>query len=510
MQWTNNPYVDIGLSAILAFCDKDEPEELTEADLNTVANWIAENYPRNPLKSFLTIVFPNSPFTNATTKDDKRRTQIQNLLFSYREIADDSSERCVLTGDKVTSRQLAEDHPIGRAYRQHVPLIMGEGHINFFPQGDSGLPIAGWALLCIQAFPLGCAKVGSRLLAVHASNPRMTQLFASHFLEENLKRIDLAQKAQSEGMPASSFTFGTAIANVLTEIFTKSSFYQDESGLPSLTAYHFTNYGSNPAVSIYHLPLGVMRFLRRANGGSYQALWGKVVQGAWQSDEPKVPKTKKNAAPAEASSAKPDKPRKNYLYEDLLKLPDNAAHFLRVYFLRKAARYARQNDQDPRGEYSTAKQANLVSWDLTQLFLTEVMNMDKTRIEQIRQFGDTLAEYISTQNDKNLFQSFYAEMDYLRFRNDLIRKSTKWSQKGNPPLLSFDQYVDIFEPGERFSKYEWTLARDLVLIRLIERLHSMGWLGALPNDPLLRDLVKDENQLDLVNESKEIFFDETN
>jgi hypothetical protein len=37
-------------------------------------------------------------------------------------------------------------------------------------------------------------------------------------------------------------------------------------------------------------------------------------------------------------------------------------------------------------------------------------------------------------------------------------------------LVTFDQFVSIFEEGEELPYRDWKLARDLLLIRVIERL----------------------------------------
>jgi len=51
-------------------------------------------------------------------------------------------------------------------------------------------------------------------------------------------------------------------------------------------------------------------------------------------------------------------------------------------------------------------------------------------------------------------------------------------KRGNPPFLTLDNYVSVFEEGEDLARVDWRLARDLVLIRMVEQLHANGWLGA--------------------------------
>src|SRR5207245_9004151 len=113
-----------------------------------------------------------------------------------------SEELCVFTGRPAMGLSLSlkegkDQLPPGRAYRQHIPLITGEGIINFSPWGDPGLPVSGEALLCLQFFPMGCRKCGGRLLAIHSDNAEVIFEAASEALHENMRAISLA-KAQGE------------------------------------------------------------------------------------------------------------------------------------------------------------------------------------------------------------------------------------------------------------------------------------------------------------------------
>jgi len=68
-----------------------------------------------------------------------------------------------------------------------------------------------------------------------------------------------------------------------------------------------------------------------------------------------------------------------------------------MYLLRVPKRNSMQ--VDPRRSYNLRKDIDLVSWRLTELFLREVIRMEKERIEEIRKLGDTLAAYVKEQDD---------------------------------------------------------------------------------------------------------------
>jgi len=61
--------------------------------------------------------------------------------------------------------------------------------------------------------------------------------------------------------------------------------------------------------------------------------------------------------------------------------------------------------------------------------------------------------------------------DYQELRTRLIRADYDQIAK-HEPLFTLDQFVAVFENSN--SQYTWVLARDLLLIRIIERLHERG------------------------------------
>mgnify|MGYP001409817466 CR=1 FL=1 len=117
--------------------------------------------------------------------------------------------------------------------------------------------------------------------------------------------------------------------------------------------------------------------------------------------------------------------------------------------------------------------------------------MEKEKIEQIRKMGDALAKYVSNENDRRFFATFFKESRYDYLRNALIKANLAYVKQGNSPFLELDPYIAVFEDGEEMAGREWKLARDLVLIRMIEQLHISGWLSknqdAIPTENLQED-----------------------
>lgn len=469
LRYTGHPFVDVGVATIAAFAGKRDPTTLTEADLDAIADYMEANYVVDPLKSFLTVAFPNSGYTQPAYEShpEKRQVYAQRVLRAYRAETPIGDAQCVFTGEPVPDIALDVDGRLagGRTFRQHVPLLTGVGVINFHPYADAGLPVSGKALLALQAFPLGCAKVGGRLLAVHSDDPNLTYQFARRFLEHNRRAIHTAQQAGDKKLPEYPRRPGTLVVEILLGLEQEWLATTSESWTASLTAYHLTNSGQGVALDIYHLPMEIGDFLRTAMTPLYRSDWDALCARGW---EISTTRRRRN------EEAEPFSPRYNVLYEDLFRLPEDSERFIRRYFLRTPERGVKAGD--PRSTYSVKGEANLVSWELTVLFLRKVVNMNKERIEQIRRLGDALADYVNTENDRRFFHAFLTAQRYETLRAILLRASIARLKQNQAPLVTFDDYIAIFEEGEDLPHSDWRLAKDLVLIRMVEQLYQKEWI----------------------------------
>ena len=468
LEYTGHPLVDVGIATITAFADKRKPGELTKADLDSVVDYITREYVQDPLKSFLTVAFPNSGFTQPAYNNtpEKREMYAERVLRNYDDdtpLLDD--EMCVFTGKPAVDVAFGIGEkkllPQGRAFRQHIPLLTGENVINFHSYGDAGLPVSGEALLAIQAFPLGCAKSGGRLLAVHSDNPRLMLHFAQSYLERNRTMIGLAQEAGSKKMEEPHYRRGTLLIETLLKADIRQREEHEDEKPFSLTAYHLTNSGQGVDLDIYHLPLQIIGFLREMGSADYRTQWHRIVHRAWETEPQKKRKKGDDGQ---------FRPQQNWLYEDILRLydglfllPDKARQFLQTYFLRRALNYARADQGDPRAGYGLTNDIDLVSWNITASFLRRVYNMEKERVEEIRKMGDKLADYVSSQNDRRFFLNFFRERNPNNVRTLLIRTNLEHVNRGNEPIVTLDPYIEVFEEGYELAKPDWWLARDLGL-----------------------------------------------
>ncbi|MGQ9928015.1 MAG: type I-B CRISPR-associated protein Cas8b1/Cst1 [Chloroflexaceae bacterium] len=486
LHYTGHPLLDVGLAALAAYARKSRIAHLTDKDLDQAASYIEQNYVRPPLRGHLTMAFTSnawfaqdafnpdkpelSPQQRAQRQATRDRWAANHLRQWQPPLLSCGGERCVFTGLPAATRELSGKLEAGRIARSQMPLLQGDDAINFFTGGAPGLPVAPHALLALQFMPMACAKVGVGLLAVHADSEGLTLAFANAFLEQNLRAVALAQSLGEDKLPGTPRALRTLLVEELLRIEERRLREARRSeGPASITAYNFNN-GRTPQLAIYHLPLQITRFLRAVYTPAYIHTWRLLVDRGWQRP---ITRPGKKDAPGEAMPA-----RHNYLFEDLFTLPQEARRFVRTYFLR--VRSSSRFEGDPRHTYSPQRERDLISWPLVVLFLKEVLTVDDDRIERIRLLGDKLAEYTRQQGGKKFFRQFFCEQNTANFLTLLSKTNIDYTRftQGRDTLFDLESYLAVFMDGEDLMRPDWRLARDLVLIRMVEQLKD--WIADNP------------------------------
>lgn len=503
LDYTGHPLFDVGLATIVACAEKAYPAELTEDDLDKAATFIKDNYTKQPLTSFLTTSLMNSDFTQPAFKDNptRRHEYAQRVARSFGDDIATSDETCVFTGKPALGLALSlkrdkdgrEVLPPGRAYRQHIPLITGEDIINFSPWGDPGLPVSGEALLCLQLFPMGCRKCAGRLLAVHSDNPDILQAAARVAWLENIAALTLVGATDETKMPDASPSAPSLIIETVITLDQKQAHIQRRRRDQhySITAYHLTNSGQSspldeksPPLKIYHLPMITIRFLHKATTNpEYKATWNKLVARGQQRLKPAKDKQENQG------DEKPivRKGTRNYFYEDIFRLPQDASKFMRRYFLHVSDLYPISKNEQSSSDNTAFQYATfIIPWSFMDLFLQEVMYMEKKRISAIKELGDRLAAYVNNTNDNRFFRNFYTVSRGDFFRNELLRAAKNAAAPGKAPLLTFDSFCTVFfaSDGDEDLRFDWKLARDLTFIRMLE------WLSEHEDSEKLNDHIQ--------------------
>lgn len=465
LKWTGHPLVDAGVAGITAFSGAFDPSEVTAQDLDDFARWARDNFTTKALSSFMATIFLNH--MNYGRQEEVNKALAETTVRSYSRTLESANERCGFCGETY----------LQRVSRDLMPLIGGRTMINFFPQGGRGLPVCGVCLTSLQGLTVGAPFCSGRALVISTTNRSLLLQLVSGWVKEFQRLLSLS--SASEELPKARGA-KTRTVELLIRAQRAAQREVDDS---TLVAYHLSSSGQTPGIDIFVLSASVVRFIRLAQTPRYSPDWRELSRRAWE--------------PIKGGRTAADLPEDaqlsyyNYLYEDLFRLPDSTSQFVRRYFLQRPTRAAptrsgkKQGIQPPQ---PTAFRA--VSWDFIDLFLREVVNMEPTRIEAIRNLGDRLAEHIHGENDKRLFLTAFRVRQYFFARKLLLGKCVDRLRDGEGPIVGFDEFLTIFEEGDELARVDWRLAWDLVLIRVIERLHDLR--SPVIEDPEVQQEASDE------------------
>jgi CRISPR-associated protein Cst1 len=488
LDWTGNPLVDVGLAAICALTDKSSPAEINLEDLDRAADEMREYYFSGGLTSYLSCVFMNSEYVQpgeGAKKQESRKKYAERVLYAHRQSLEAEAQglTCAFSGKPAT-------HLI---HRGQMPMITGEGVLNFFPASTGALAISGPYLTALQAVPLGGRRCEGKMLVAHSDDPTLTLELARLYVEDNRR---LMQLVKAGGLPAKdgpdpaldreqgswdatnkrakypdAKVPSSLIISDLIEISQTRGFSAEVHA--GLTVYWLTSSGQGPSLAYYNLPSNLLTFVRKASMAPTHARWMNVVTGGWQSLESKGGKSadKKSRRKDTVSLSAPSGPGRSRnvvlsdlfaIYEDGFANRDAIRRFVRRHLLTYlGGRIRRSVDCD---------------WALTELFLKEVLGMQQERIEAIRTFADRLAEHIRQRNDRPFFRDLvYLDRAY-EFRNALTKAQRNEARANGGLLFGMDDYLKVFEADDAVGRSEWALIRDLISIRVVEQLQKAGWL----------------------------------
>lgn len=484
LRWTGHPLIDVGIATLCAMGEKSNPEDLTLEDLDRAGEEMAGYYFGGMMGAYLTCVFPNAGYINATMSDGNRDEYKQRVLFAHRATPDPEAAGgfCVFSGKPAT-------HLIDRA---QLPLSTGAAILNFYPAGMGGCLIAGPYLTALQALPLGGRRADGRLLIAHADDPELTLNIARRYLEDNRRYLSLSTVNKGDALPrskpwAEKYPDASAPRSLLLSDLV-NILREGKYAAGSVTGYWLTNSGQGPDLEIFTIPSTFVAFLEKIGAAGLSGMWRGMLLHGWQGydvqdparGEKKPPKKKGNTN--KAGRTGPGESR-NLVLEDLLTIfrdgfiyPDAAQKFVRMHLLGAVN--------------NTERIRSPKTWKLTELFLTEVLGMDRSRLERIREFADRIATYIAEQNDRQLFNALLFQARRLgELRGALVKAQRTEAKVRNRLLFGLDDYYEVFEAEDAVGITRWDLVRDLAAIRIVEKLHELKWSS-------FRDVIEEEPEAD--------------
>lgn len=495
MRWTGHALVDVGIAGVCAFRGRSRPEDITDDDLDAVAAYMEEEYYSGKLLSYLSCVFMNSSFVQPNESPAKRAEFVARYLRAHRAPPDPEvlGLRCAFSGEPATARLV----------RTHLPLFSGEDVLNFRPGGQTFVPAAGRYVTALMFLPMASRRCEGRLLAVHADQPNLTIAFARRYLEDNRRLLALALPASrqpSDLVPGCDreipmwdtgkkrYKYADAkgpqslVVHDLTQVAAAAAPTDVRPHPVALTVYLLSNSGQGPSLEIFDVPSGLVSFVRRASAAGTREAWEAIASRF----RPLREKEEDSVSPEPRGRTRRKKPAgpppagrpgwtRNPAFDELCGIftpgfTDRAAaaKWLRAHILGRIERGAGDVQYD---------RTRARSWALAALFLEEVLGMKSGRIETIRAFADKLATWIQANHDNKLFRAVVFDRRLSDVRQALLQAQRE-SAKKNDLLFGLDEYRNVWlhEDGDEY------LVRDLICVRLVERLHELGYFGQHPEE----------------------------
>jgi hypothetical protein len=212
----------------------------------------------------------------------------------------------------------------------------------------------------------------------------------------------------------------------------------------------------------------IVRFLQKATTDpEYKTTWNTLVTRGLQRPKPAKGKPEEGNGDEVLAIRKGGR---NTFYEDILRLPQNERGFIRYYFAYVPDLHPAKDTQPIPSNVMSQYAAHIIPWSFIDLFLQEVMLMEKKRIAAIKELGDRLAAYVNEFDDKRFFSKFYQVQQSYLFWNEILRANKNATLHGKAPLFPYDSFCTIFftPDGDDDLRFDWKLARDLTFIRMLE------------------------------------------
>jgi CRISPR-associated protein Cst1 len=461
-RWTGHPFIDFGVATLCAWCEVEEPEKLTDEKLKNFVQVAEKAYFSKPdLAKSVEIAGGRNYYFQPTYSPEKILELVRQSLLAYGRPPNPDLPNCPFF--KTSAVEVLS--------RDRFPMLMGRGQINFYAGGASGLPLSGQAITAIQVIMFGALRSQGKLMVLECDDPNLRQAVLQKWVEDIQRYILMSQQS---GTGSELTSAKTVLLNTLQDIEEKRISIKRGGQVAryygGATLYLFSNSGQGPGLEILALPAPILSFVQTAQV-DFMMGWGELRKRGWI-----FPKPKKGEA-ALPEDYEPQAEQRysvnNRFFNLLFSLPQETQFFVRGYLWASQKILVEKvpDWSDKMKSPGTEKIRQL--WGITELFLEEVLGVQRERIENIKNLAAVLAKIVD-HNPPRYKQILQTKRSWGEIRRLLMLLNRRETEKLTEPepFLKFDDFLSVFEIAEDTEYVDWSLAWDLVLIRLLEVLHT--------------------------------------
>jgi hypothetical protein len=412
IQFVGDPFVDTGVAVLECRLGK-VCSEFTAEDLARQADELSAIYAKTVWMGYLTTHFPNSCWCNFNIKDAEKQKQISELVRAFEKpaLADRLCVYCRRAAQHVADRKM-------------IPLITNATTMMCGPGGEPGSCVCSG---CLNGKPMFWWTPHHDWMAGLTRN----------FLDRVERVVQgSSDKITNLGWPS------TRLLESAIEVMEAVAETDGELPAVDLTGCHATNIGSGPEYDEYRLRRGLLEFLRTAER---YAAFRAIRDGAWETEG-----TGKRKKPKDEES-KPDKGKRNALYEDLgAQLRSTTA--VRDSVIR---RYFRPQAGKTEGVFQ-----------LACIYARKVLEMTQQQVEAIKELADRIA---ASKHAERHLNRLFQRRGFTRYVQTLAGINDRMKRGGEVPI-GLDTILRAFDlVGEDDATgRDALLVGELILIRLIE------------------------------------------
>lgn len=453
---TGDPFADAGGFAIEYLSEK-----FPEKDILELIDYITKIYVEK-WGGKLDAFFLNSKITNNAFKGDKK---IEETKKYFNSLVDESESTefgyCRMTGRETKLFFAGRNNSV----------MTGSGKlVNFHHFFNKGISLSKEALIRIHFVPFACQQLQGRISLMQSSNESLSRLFVRMTIERNLHEIGVGL---SEGVAKSDYNKpANAIFNFVDSALSRLAEYREGNILPSLTLYHFTNFGASPEIQLYQLPAKVFLFYRTCLQARFEEDWQKFVRSHYCDGQHKGAKYNLISGKFELVKAKET---------EVIDFNDYKQWFNRI--LNKLL-----IDETIRPEMLRWSRKHPFNFEIVSIYQQNIIGMKKETIIKIKE----LAAFLVREEDADKIKKRIKALDGAKNASALRRFILKdvvaanYVAMNDNPIVTVDDYVNYLFPDGSY----WAEIRDILLIAIYQEIHE-------------RNLISEELKIELESQVEE-------
>lgn len=448
---TGDPFADAGGYAIEYLSEK-----FPEKDVLGLIEYITKIYVQK-WGGKLNAFFLNSKITQPAYKGSRKT---EETLKYFKALIGETEEF-----EKGFCRIIGRETKLFYGGRDNT-IMTGSGTlINFHHFFQKGLALSKEALIRIHFVPFACQQLQGRIALMQSNDQELSKLFVRLTIDKNLHEIGVGL---TEGIAKSEFNKpANAIFDFVEFALGQLKHFREENTTPSLSLYHFTNFGATPEIQIYQLPAKVFMFYKTCLQAKFREDWQKFVRSYYFDTKHKGAKYNLQTEEFELTSSSKET---NHITQSEYKLWYNK-------ILNKLL-----VGDSLRSEFLVWSRRHPFNFQIVSIYQQNIIGMKKETINKIKELATFLVREEDAEKIKKRISALSGAKNAAVLRRFILKDVVRANfVAGNQnPIVTVDEFVNYLFPDGSY----WGEIRDILLIAIYQELHE-------------RDLISEELKVDL-------------